>query len=108
MTTINQRLATLVQSKSSIFPVNRLAGSVVKRAVCKMKPRKMDVSEVFFSDALLHAPDSLFDKLAMVYRSWLVHGTLTLSLLACAFMPLSRTTWLLLKLFDQCVIVVWG
>ena len=89
-----------------------------------MKPGKMDVSEGFSSDALLHAPDSLFENLAMVYRSWMVHGTVTMSLLACAFMPLLKSSLkdpadtnnyraiagssLLLKLFDQCVLVVWG
>ena len=124
MTSIKQRVADLVQSESSISQVNKLTGSVVKKAVCKMKPGKMDVSGGFSSDALLHAPDSLFENLALVYRSWLVHGTVTLSLLACAFMPLLKNSLkdpadtnnyraiagssLLLKLFDQCVLVVSG
>ena len=91
---------------------------------CKMKPAKSDVSGAFCSDVLLHAPDSVFDHLALVYRSWLVHGTVTPSLLACAFLPLLKNALkdpadtnsyraiagssLLLKLFDQCVLVVWG
>ena len=124
MNSIKQKVADLVQSESSMIEVDKLTGSVVKKAACRMKAGKMDVSGGFSSDALLHAPDSLFDNLAMVYRSWMVHGTVTLSLLACAFMPLLKSTVkdpadtnnyraiagssLLLKLFDQCVLVLWG
>ena len=53
-----------------------------------MKLSKSDVSGAFSSDALLHAPDSMFDLLAVIYRSWLVHGTVNLSMLACAFLSL--------------------
>ena len=76
---------------------------------CKMKPAKSDVSGAFSSDALLHAPDSFFYILALVYKSWL----------AFAFLPLLKNALkdpantdsyraiagssLLLKLFDQCV-----
>ena len=89
-----------------------------------MNAGKTDVSGAFCSDSLLHARDSMFDLLALIYRSWLVHGTVTLSLLACAFLPLLKNALkdpadtnsyraiaessLLLKLFDQCVLVVWG
>ena len=89
-----------------------------------MKPDKSDVSGSFTSNALLNAPDSFFDLIAPVYRSWLVHGTVTLSLLACAFLPLfkgglkdpSKTdsyraiagASLLLQLFDYVVLLLWG
>ena len=49
-----------------------------------MKPGKGDVSGSYTSDAFLNAPDSLFERLASVFRSWLIHGTVTLSLLACS------------------------
>ena len=52
-----------------------------------MKPSKGDVSGSYTSDAFLNAPDSFFDLLAPVFRSWLIHGTVTMSLLACAFLP---------------------
>ena len=84
MVHIKQKLATLIKSEESINEVAKLNGQVVKKAVCKMKAAKADVSGAFSSDALLHAPDSLFDNLALVYRSWLVHGTVTPSLLAVA------------------------
>ena len=96
----------------------------MKQAVSKMKPGKGDVSESFTSDAILNAPDLLFDLLAAVFRSWLVHGTVTPSLLACAFLPLLKSSLknpaevksyraiagssLILKLFDQVVLLLWG
>lgn len=89
-----------------------------------MKPKKGDVSESYTSDAILNAPDILFDLLASVFRSWLIHGTVTLSLLACAFLPLLKSSLknpadvtsyraiagssLMLKLFDQVVLILWG
>ena len=89
-----------------------------------MKAGKGDVSQGYTSDALKNAPDIMFDHLAMVYRSWLVHGTVTLNLLACAFLPLLKNSLkdpsdtgsyraiagssLLLKLFDQVVLLLWG
>ena len=89
-----------------------------------MKPNKGDVTGEYTSDAILNAPDILFKLLANVFRSWLVHGTVTVSLLACAFLPLLKNSLknpadvssyraiagssLLLKLFDQVVLVLWG
>ena len=78
----------------------------------------------YTSDAILYAPDCFFELLSQIFRSWLLHGTVTKSLLACAFIPLykggmkdpSKTdsyraiacSSLLLKLFDNVVILLWG
>ena len=97
----------------------KIDGKIVKEAACKMKPGKGDVSEGYTSDAILSAPDILFDKLVQVYRSWLIHGTVTSSLLNCAFLPLLKNSLknsyraiagssLLLKLFDQVILLLWG
>ena len=104
--------------------ISKLTGDIVKQATCKMKPKKGDVTEGYTSDAILNGPDILFDLLAAIFRSWLVHGTVTLSLLACAFLPLLKNSLknpaevssyraiagssLILKLFDQVVLVLWG
>ena len=56
--------------------VTKITGSVVKEAACRLKPGKGDVSEGYTSDAILNAPDILFDKFALVYKSWLYHGTI--------------------------------
>ena len=89
-----------------------------------MKPRKGDVSGGYTSDALLHAPDIMFDQLATVFRSFLVHGTVSTYLLACCFLPLLKGSTkdpadtgsyraiagssLILKLFEKVVLLVWG
>ena len=67
-----------------------MTGEVVKKAACKMKPAKSDVSRVFSFDAVLHALDSFFDILALGYRSWLLHGTVNLSLLPLPSSPSGR------------------
>ena len=66
----------------------KITGDKVKEAVSMMKLGMADVSEGFSSDAILNGPDLLFDQLALVYRSWCVHGTV----LACAFLPLLKST----------------
>ena len=96
----------------------------VKEAVGMLKPNKGDVSGGFTSDALLHGPDVLYDQLASVFRSWLIHGNVSLSLLACAFLPLLKSSQkdpadtgsyraiagssLILKLFEKVILIVWG
>jgi hypothetical protein len=89
-----------------------------------MKPQKGDISGSYTSDAILNAPDIFFDHLAKVYRSWIMHGTVTMSLLSCAFLPLFKGglkdpantdsyraiagSSLLLILFDNLIILLWG
>ena len=63
-----------VITPESLEEVARLNGSVVKLAVSQLKPHKSDVSSTFTSDALLHAPDILFEQLEVVFRRWLTHG----------------------------------
>ena len=70
-----------------------------------------------------NGPDELFDALAVVFRSFLIHGTGTKSLLACAFLPLLKSmkdpsltdsyraiaaSSLILKLFDNVILLLWG
>ena len=108
----------------SYSDANMITGLIVKNAACKLKPNKGDVSESFSSDAILNAPDIFFDFLAAFYRSWLVHGTVSPCVLSCAFIPLYKgglkdpastdsyraiaCSSLLLKLFDNVVISLWG
>ena len=88
---------------------------------CVMKPKTSDVSGSFTSDCILNAPDVFFVLIAKVFRSWLIHGTVTLSLLSCAFLPLFKGglkdpvqtdsyraiagSSLLLKLFDNMILL---
>ena len=89
-----------------------------------MLPGKTDVTEAYTSDVLLNAPDILFDHLAAVFRSYLVHGTVSLQILSCAFLPLFKGglkspavfdsyraiagASQLLKLFEYVILLVWG
>ena len=89
MNTIKEKLEQLITT-ASMEDVSLVTGKIVKLACSRMKPGKVDVTESYTSDSLLHAPDYLFDLLAGVFRSFLVHGTVTGQILSCAFMPLLK------------------
>ena len=110
--------------QSSVQEVSKVSGSKVKEAACLLKPRKGDVSGGFTSDALLNAPDIMFDQLATVFRSFLIHGHVSSYLLACCFIPLLKGSTkdpadtssyraiagssLILKLFENVILLIWG
>ena len=71
--------------------VRKLTGQAVRLAASRMKSGKIDVHQSYTSNVFLHAPPLLFDKLAAVFRSYLVHGSITLSVLTCSFMPLLKS-----------------
>ena len=101
-----------------------MTGKLVKEACGRMLPGKTDVTEVYSSDVFIHAPDLLFDQLAAVFRSYLVHGTVSLQILCCAFLPLFKGglknpavfdsyraiagASQLLKLFEYVILLAWG
>ena len=78
----------------------------------------------FTSDALLHAPDILFEQLSLVFRSWITHGRITPGLLACSFLPFLKSSLkdpsdtasyraiagssLILKVFEKVILLTWG
>ena len=122
-TDIEHLLEGLEINKESVNEVNLVTGNIIKQAVCKLKPNKQDVSGSYSSDAILHGPDSLFEILASIIQSFLIHGTVTRSLLACAFIPLLKplkdpsqtdsyraiaSSSLILKLLDNVIILLWG
>ena len=90
MEELKMRIKELLVTADSQAEVQKMTPDIVKQAAMLMKPNKMDVSQGFSSDALLHAPDHLFSILAVVLQDWLTHGTVTKSLLACAFIPLLK------------------
>ena len=88
-----------------------------------MVAKKGDVTGSYNSDMIKNCPDLFFDILASVFRSWLLHGTVTRSFLACAFLPLVKGlkdpsftesyravagSSLILKLFDYVILHLWG
>ena len=123
MTKLKTKVEDLIKLDSTI-EVGRVTGKVVKEAASTMKPGKSDVSGGYTSDALLNAPDILFEHLAAVFRCFLFHGSMTTSLLACSFLPLLKSSLkdpgdtssyraiagssLILKLFEKVVLLLWG
>ena len=119
------KVLTLLKNDSdTVGEVGRITAVKVKEAVAQLKPQKADDSGSFTSDALLQAPDIVFEHLASIFRSWLFHGTVTRSLLACPFLPLLKSSLkdpedagsyranagssLILKLFEKVLLLVWG
>ena len=77
------KIKTMVEQQidqHSSIEVSKITANIVKQACKRMKPGKSDVSDAYSSDALINAPDSLFDILARIFRSFLIHGTVTLQL----------------------------
>ena len=123
MSTLLEKVNRLV-NHTSVQEVSKVTGSKVKEAACLLKAKKGDVSGGFTSDALLNAPDIMFDQLATVFRSFLTHGTVTSYLLACCFLPLLKGSTKdpadtgsyraiagssrILKLFEKVILLIWG
>jgi hypothetical protein len=123
MNVVKQRIEEGI-SEDSAIEADKITCAVVKMAALSMKKCKGDVTGSFTSDAIRNAPDILFKNLASIFRSWLYHGTVTRSLLACAFMPLLKNSLkdpgetksyraiagssLWLKLFDRVILILWG
>ena len=89
MAIIKNRLQELI-NESSHREIMKITGNVVKQACARMKPGKMDVTGSYSSDVFLNAPDLMFDLLADVFRSYLIHGSVTPQILSCAFLPLFK------------------
>ena len=123
MVNIKNKLQDLI-TDNSLREVEKVTGGLVKQACTRMKAGKMDVTGSYSSDVFLHAPDVLFELLAGVFRSYLVHGSVTLQILSCAFLPLFKGglknpskfdsyraiagASQLLKLFEYVILMIWG
>ena len=59
MVDIKEKLEKMI-NMTSMKEVEKITGKIVKDACSRMKPGKIDVTESYSSDALLHAPDNLF------------------------------------------------
>ena len=55
MDDLQQKLRLLLQTENSETEVEKVTADIVKQDVTKMKKHKMDISQGFSSDALLHA-----------------------------------------------------
>ena len=112
-----------IAKEDSAWEIGKLTGSVVKIASKKLWSSKGDVTGSYNSDMIKNCPDMFYELLAAVFRSWLIHGTVTRSFLACAFLPLVKGlkdpsltenyravagSSLILKLFDYVILHLWA
>ena len=124
MKEIQDQIRRLLPEENCQSETEKITADIVKKAAGRMKTHKMDISQGFTSDCFLHAPDIFFNLILLVFQDWLTHGTVTRSILSCAFIPLLKNSMkdpaktesyraiagssLLLKLFEQCILIVWG
>ena len=109
---------------NSELEVDRITPEVLQAAMWKLKTGKGDVTGSYTSDAIRSCPSEFFEVMAKMFKSWLYHGTVTKSLLTCAYLPVYKGglkdptscssyralagTSVILKLFDYTVLEIWG
>ena len=120
---LKEALGIDVSSEQSVEEIDKVTSTAVKEASKRLKAGKGDVSGSYNSDLIKNCPDLFYELLAGVFRSWLTHGTVTKSFLACAFLPLVKGlkdpsltasyravagSSLILKLLDYVILDIWG
>ena len=60
MDALSEEIRTLI-TNGAVDEIGKVTGDIVKTAASKMKSKKSDVSGWYTSDALLNAPDILFE-----------------------------------------------
>ena len=111
-------------SNADISEVSKISTDVVREAVSHLKKNKTDPLFKFTSDCLSNAPSILFEHLATVFRSWLIHGHVTEMLLLSTLVPIIKDKMgnlcssdnyrsiaissLVLKIFDWVLILLHG
>ena len=108
----------------SLEDVLKVTPEVVKEAAHKLKSGKSDPVFSFSSDCFKNASDQMFEKLAMMIQSFLIHGHVTLILLLATLVPIIKDklgsinvsknyrsiaiSSILLKLIDWIFIILFG
>ena len=104
--------------------IQKINAGVVKEAVGHLKKNKTDPVMQSTSDCLSNAPSVFFEHLALVFRSWLLHGHITEMLLLSTLVPIIKDklgnlcssdnyrsiaiSSLILKIFDWVMIILYG
>ena len=108
----------------SVHEAMKITPDVIIEAVNRMKSGKSDVSGYFTSDVFINGPMVLYEHIAAVFRSYLIHGTLSNEIIACAFLPIWKGgvkpqdsfhsyraiagASQLFKLLEYVILVLWG
>ena len=77
--------------------ISKINSVVINEAIDKIKSNKSDPLYDFSSDFIKHAPDILYEQLAIVIRSFVIHAHVTSSLLVATLVPIVKD-----KLGDLC------
>ena len=75
---VKTNIQTSIKSniQASLNEANKITPEVVRSAAELLKPDKSDVSQLFSSDVFKHAPQILYDHIAAIFRSYVVHGSI--------------------------------
>ena len=74
----------------SIKYVEKITPNLVKEAAKHLNSNKSDPEYSFSSDCLKNAPDQLFEHLSQVFKIFLIHGHVSLSVLLSTMVPLIK------------------
>ena len=123
MKLIKAQLDNLVDD-NAIKEAAKINAKAVEQACRCMKAGKSDISSSFTSDAILNGPTILYEHIAAIFRSYLVHSSVSPLILTCAFLPLFKGGFKnpekfdsyraiangsqILKLFEYVIISIWG
>ena len=120
---ISEEVEKLI-SDECIVDVKKVTSEVVKKAAAKLKPGKGDPSYTFSSDCLKVDSDVMAEYIAIMLRSFLIHGHIPQFLLLSTLVPIIKDklgpinssknyrsvciTALVLKLLDWIIIILFG
>ena len=111
-------------NQTQLFQVDKVTPEVVKNAAKNLKDNKSDPTYSYSSDCIKNGPMILFEKLSLVFQSFLIHGHLSLFLLLATLIPIIKDklssasssknyrsiaiSSLVLKLFDWIILILFG
>ena len=107
-----------------VHDVKKVTPDLVKEAVKHLKDGKSDPVHAFSSDCIKNAPDLLFQLLAVIIKSFLFHGHVTIYLLLATLVPIIKNklssintsknyrsiaiSSLVLKILDWIILTLFG
>ena len=77
-------------NRTQLFQVDKVTPEVVKNAAKNLKDNKSDPTYSYSSDCIKNGPMILFEKLSLVFQSFLIHGHLSLFLLLATLIPIIK------------------
>jgi hypothetical protein len=120
---VEEKIKTNINTMS-LQHIDLITKEVLTNASSKLKPGKSDPILDISSDCLLNAPSTLFERLSLIMRSYLIHGHISDFLLISSLLPIIKDklgdtsvssnyrsiaiSSLVMKLFDWVIILLYG